>query len=156
MSARDRRPERPPVQLSDWGVALGDPISGIPYDRTGWDAQSGVLQPLVVLFAKDPDRLELELEVRDQEGAGVDPEAIQAKIGLETLERISIERNEAGWRVRFAGPRQERYRTGIQVVFLATVPKERMLDRATPWVLKRVQWREPGLLLDNESAGGTG
>jgi hypothetical protein len=156
MSARDRRPERPPVQLSDWGVALGDPPSGIPYDRTGWDAQSGVLQPLVVLFAKDPDRLELELEVRDQEGAEVDPEAIQAKIGLETLERVRIERNEAGWRVRFAGPRQERYRAGIQVVFLATVPKERMLDQATPWVLKRVKWREPGSLLDSESADGTG
>jgi hypothetical protein len=104
-----------------------------------------MLQLLVVLFAKDPDRFELELEVRDQEGATVDPEAIQAKIGLETLERVSIERNEAGWRVRFAGPRQQRYRTGIQVLFLATVPKERMLDRATPWVLKRVQWREPSL-----------
>lgn len=75
----------------------------------------------------------------------MDPESVQAKIGLETLERISVERNEAGWRVRFAGSRQERYRTGIQVVFLAMVPKERMLDRGTPWVLKRVQWREPSL-----------
>jgi hypothetical protein len=61
---------------------------------------------------------------------------------LPLLERISIERNEAGWRVRFAGPRQDRYRAGIQVIFLATVPKERMLDRATPWVLKRAQWGE--------------
>jgi hypothetical protein len=82
MSARDRRPERPPVQLSDWGVALGDPPSGIPYDRTSWDAQSGVLKPLVVLFAKDPDRCQQHW---------IPQQAVCGKVSKGATERSGIE-----------------------------------------------------------------
>jgi hypothetical protein len=121
---------------------LGDPASGIPFDRTGWDQKTGMLNPLVILFVKDPQFLDLELEHGSDEDLPADPEAIRAKVGLEALDRVSVERTEKGWRVRFQGPRQARYQEGIQCVFVATVPKEHLTAAKTPWLLRSVRWRE--------------
>jgi hypothetical protein len=129
-------------RASEHGVASGDPASGIPFDRTGWDQATGGLSPVVILFAKDPRFLELELESVDDAVIEADPEMIRVKMGLEPLDRLSMERTENGWRVRFQGPQQARYQEGIQCVFVATVPKERLTATKTPWVLKRVRWSE--------------
>jgi hypothetical protein len=100
-------------RASEHGVALGDPASGIPFDRTGWDQATGGLSPVVILFAKDPRFLELELESVDDAVIEADPEMIRVKVGLEPLERRSVEQTSIGWRVRFQGPRQARIRRGF-------------------------------------------
>jgi hypothetical protein len=126
-------------RASEHGVALGDPASGIPFDRTGWDQATGGLSPVVILFAKDPQFVELELEQVD----GVieaDPEMIRVKVGLEPLNRLSMEQTSKGWRLRFQGPRQARYQEGVQCVFVATVPKQHLTAACAPWVLKNVRW----------------
>ena len=146
--ARQARPVGDGPRLSEHGCTLGDPASGIPFDRTGWDQKTGALNPLVIIFVNDPQFLELELElerVGDAEWAA-DPEAMRAKAGLEALDRVSVEQTENGWRVRFQGPTQLRYRSGIQCVFVATVPNEHLTAAKTPWVLRSVRWREaPGV-----------
>jgi hypothetical protein len=129
-------------RASEHGVALGDPASGIPFDRTGWDQATGGLSPVVILFAKDPRFLELELESVDDAAIDADPGMIRVKVGLEPLNRLSMEQTSNGWRVRFQGPRQARYQEGVQCVFVATVPKQHLTAAGTPWVLKRVRWSE--------------
>jgi hypothetical protein len=125
-----------------YGQSLEDPKSGIPYDGTGWKPKTGALKPLVILFAKDARFLELELETKPHPLIAANPEDIRAKIGLEFLERADILRTEQGWRVRFHGPRQRRYQNGIQVAFVATVPKEYLAEQETPWILRIVRWND--------------
>jgi hypothetical protein len=129
-------------RASEHGVALGDPANGIPFDRTGWNQESGALSPVVILFAKDPRFVELELEQVDDAVIEANPEMIRVKVGLEPLDRLSMEPTSNGWRVRFQGPRQARYQKGIQCVFVATVPKEHLTATKTPWVLTSVRWSE--------------
>jgi hypothetical protein len=70
--------------------------SGIPFDRTGCDQETGALNPLVIFFAKDPQFLELELERGAEAEWVADPEAVRAKVGLEPLERVGVEQTEEG------------------------------------------------------------
>jgi hypothetical protein len=91
----------------------------------------------------------LELELAPAPGAQTSRENIEhirAKVGLELLKWESIERMEEGWRVRFAGPTRPHYQRGVQPVFIATVPKQRLADDHTPWMLEQVSWRvkKPG------------
>jgi hypothetical protein len=142
-SGRQRgKSSREAPRASEQGVALGDPASGIPFDRTGWDQATGGLSPVVILFAKDPQFVELELEQVDDGVIEADPETIRVKVGLEPLNRLSMEQTSNGWRVRFQGPRQARYQEGVQCVFVATVPKQHLTAAGTPWVLKNVRWSE--------------
>jgi hypothetical protein len=129
-------------RASEYGVASGYPASGIPFDRTGWDQATGGLSPVVILFAKDPRFVELELEQVDDGVIEADPKMIRVKVGLEPLDRLSMEQTGNDWRLRFQGPRQARYRQGIQCVFVATVPKQHLTATKTPWVLRRAQWGE--------------
>ncbi len=134
------------------GQRLGKKRSGIPYDRTGWtnrreaDAgfavEPGALKPLVILFARDIEFVELELERRPHPRIEARPEDIRVKAGLEFLERESIAETAKGWRVRFLGPWSRRWREGVQALFVATVPKQFLAEGSTPWVLQSVRWRE--------------
>jgi hypothetical protein len=129
-------------QMPGAGLALGEERSGIPFDGTGWDKESGQLKPLVVLFVYSPEFLELELENGSHPKIVARPEEVRAKVGLETLERARVMATEKGWVVRFNGPRKEVYREGIQTVFVATVPREYLAEEKTPWVLRRARWRD--------------
>jgi hypothetical protein len=114
---------------------------GIPYNGAGWDT-NGAVQVSVILFVESPQFLELELAaVPGSDTTEANPQHIRAKVGLEFLQRETIDRTPEGWRVRFAGPARARYQRGIQPVFIATVPKERLADTQTPWLLKQVSWR---------------
>lgn len=126
----------------DYGQRLGGDRSGIPIDRTGWHAETGAVMPLVILFVKDAEFLELDFAPQPHPRIPPDPEAIRAKVGLEFLERERITELEGGWRVRFRGPQQPRWREGLQGAFIATVPKEFLAERTTPWILKTVRWRD--------------
>jgi len=48
---------------------------------------------------------------------------------------------EKGRRIRFRGPRQPRWRDGVQALFSAVVPNEFLAEKSTPWVLKSFRWR---------------
>jgi hypothetical protein len=148
--ARQSQPGNPQPSPAAYGQSLEDPHSGIPFDRTGWMPKTGALKSLVILFVKDAECLELELEPQPHVRIEANPEYIRAKIGLEYLERREIVATERGWRIRFHGPRQPRYQSGVQAAFVATVPKEFLTEAETPWVLRRVRWRESAETKENE------
>jgi hypothetical protein len=111
------------------------------------------MRALVTVFVHDAEFLELELEpnqslIDEMVKKGEtnypkpDPEVIRAKIGLEYLERESITKTDAGWKIRFKGPQRKVYQSGYQVVFLAMIAKEDLGCRYTPWLLKSVRWNE--------------
>ena len=127
---------------NDYGQSLTGDQSKIPFDRTGWNAETGAVMPLVILFVKDPTFLELEFEGQPHPRITANPEDIRAKVGLEFLERTQITKTEQGWRVRFRGPQRARWRDGLQGAFVATVPKEFLAERTTPWILKAARWRD--------------
>jgi hypothetical protein len=127
--------------VDKYGLSLGGDRSGIPFDRTGWSAETGAVMPLVILFVKDAAFLELDLATQPHPRIPPDPGAIRAKVGLEFLERERITELDGGWRVRFRGPQQPRWREGLQGAFVATVPKEFLAELTTPWVLRAVRWR---------------
>jgi hypothetical protein len=114
----------------------------IPYNGAGWRLPVGDIKPCVILFAEDPEFLELELVTPDPTRNPGGPRDFRAKIGLELLERESVRRNADGWTLRFRGPQNERYRRGIQPVFLATVAPDQLAEMTTPWRLVGVRWHE--------------
>ena len=123
--------------------SLGGQHSAIPFDRQGWswNDETGAVMPLVILFVKDPEFLEFEFTTHPHPCITAKPEDIRAKVGLESLERVQITKTADGWRTRFRGPQQPRWRHGLQSAFVATVPKEFLAERTTPWILKSVRWR---------------
>lgn len=126
------------------GQSLNSDRSDIPHDCVGWNPETGAVMPLVILFVQDPEFLELDLATQPHPSIQPDPETIRAKVGLEFLERAGITEIEGGWRVRFRGPQQPRWRDGLQSGFVATVPKEFLAERTTPWILRAVRWRDKG------------
>ena len=115
--------------------------SGIRFDGTGWDLKSGVVMPLVTVFVEDAQFLELELARAPGAVGDPDPNWVRAKIGLEFLERESVVQEGDIWRIRFKGPRRADYRKNIQPAFIAFVPNTHLADKTTPWILRRVRWR---------------
>jgi hypothetical protein len=115
--------------------------SGIRFDGSGWNGSSGAIKCHVIVFVESPRFLEIDLTVASDAVEKPDPHWIRAKIGLEFLEKESIVLTEQGWRVRFRGPHRAQYQNGIQPAFIATVPKERLGQEDTSWLLKRVRWR---------------
>ena len=116
--------------------------SGNRVDRGGWNQESGALKPTVILFVNNPEFLELELERPKHAAITSNPEDIRAKVGLEWLPRKSISETEQGWTVRFRGPQQLRWKSGLQPAFVATVPNAFLAERTTAWILKSVRWRD--------------
>jgi hypothetical protein len=115
---------------------------GIPYNGTGWNLQTGTVGVCVILFADSPEFLELNLgPAPGEQPIRSDVEQIRAKVGLEFLKRESLERIGDSWRLRFAGPKQARYQHSIQQVSVATVPKGKLAENKSPWILKEVRWR---------------
>jgi hypothetical protein len=131
------------TELPELGIStVRSGSSEIPFDGSGWDFDTGTIASHVIVFVQNPEFLELEL-VRDPEARETpDPKWIRAKIGLEFLRKESITPTQHGWLVRFYGPQRNQYRQGIQVAFIATVPKERLPEEKTSWQLKKVRWRQ--------------
>lgn len=125
----------------DDNQSLNSAHTVIPFDHAGWNAETGVVMPLVILFVKDVEFLELDLKPHSHSRIAADPQAIRAKVGLEFLERERITEIADGWRLRFRGPQQGRWRDGLQTAFVATVAKEFLAEDSTPWILKAVRWR---------------
>lgn len=113
----------------------------IPFNGAGWRLPEGTIKPCAILFVEDPEYLELELVALDPTLNPDGPRDFRAKIGLEFLEMESVRRDTVGWTVRFSGPRNDRYRRGVQPVFLATVGPDQLAAQTTPWRLLGVRWR---------------
>ena len=130
---------------------LGAPLSSQPgwrieYNGAGWDAGDGSLRLCAIFFVENPSFLELELTVPPgQEVTEASFANIEAKVGLETLQRSSLSHMGGSWILRFDGPKQQRYQQGLQPVFVATVPAQSVADYLTlptPWIMKRLSWRQ--------------
>ena len=129
---------------------------GIPYEASGWSAGfGGAVSVCTIHFVRDMQFLELEVEPVATEGApGPTPELIQAKVGLEHLDRESIEPLAGNrLRIRFSAPRNPDYRRGSQPVFVAWVPKEKLAEEFAPWRLHRISWKQSTLQPEEQSAG---
>lgn len=130
---------------------LGAPLSSQPgwrieYNGAGWNASDGSLRLCAIFFVENPSFLEIELTVPPgQEVTEASLAQIEAKIGLETLQRSSISHTGDSWVLRFDGPKRQRYQQGLQPVFLATVAPQwvaEYLTLPTPWIMRRLSWRQ--------------
>jgi hypothetical protein len=125
---------------------IGDAMQNwaIPYNGQGWNT-NGTTECCCIFFVENPRFLELQLSLASgyqEEDSPV--ERIQAKTGLEFLDRESIIHTNSNWIVRFFGPKQSRYQEGIVPAFVAFVPSEDLGDfvaAPSPWILKRISWR---------------
>jgi len=115
--------------------------TGIPFNGTGWSPGTNTVASAVILFIDDPQFLELEVFVTEAETSTSLP-FIRAKVGLESLIQESCTRRPHGCVLRFSRPTRARYQRGIQPLFLAIGPKEKLADRSTPYHLLRVSWKQ--------------
>ena len=130
------------LELKADETRAGGETSGIRFDREGWDAETGVLAPLAILFVRDADFLELRLRQREGQVGRWEPSAIRVKIGLEELRCIERRRMEGDrWIVRFSKPNRPEYRRGVEAVFVASVEKGEILADQSPWKLESIRWR---------------
>jgi hypothetical protein len=120
----------------------GDPPTGIPFDRQGWNQEDGSVKSLFITFVTDAEFLELALRMRDELSNESALHFVRAKLGTEFLVPRSVKKTSTGWKIRFDGPKLKRHQSGLQTVFVATVPKEGFLDQSTPWILDAVRWKE--------------
>jgi hypothetical protein len=125
----------------------GDPflssMQNIRFNGVGWNRQNGLTKPLVMLFAKDIEFVEVDLEINN--GVKVpysDWYWVRAKVQREMLERISEEDIPGGKRIRFKAPTNENYQQGIRVVFLALGKPEGLADEVSPYKLLAVRWAD--------------
>jgi hypothetical protein len=115
---------------------------GIPFNGLGWDETSGQLSMAAIFFVENPTLLQLEIATMPGKHVSETSLAkIQAKIGLEFLDRTSIILKNNIWIVRFAGPKEPCYQHGVQAIFLAALPAQELAEGVTtPWVLTRLTW----------------
>jgi len=108
-----------------------------------------------MILADNIDFVELDLEIQPPPRITPDPHAIRIKAGLEYLERDYILRTDKGWRVRFHGLTQPRWKHAFNRYLLPQSPinislkalprgfcirsageTERMLWKKTRWLLR--------------------
>ncbi len=114
-----------------------------PFNAAGWDLETGPTRAAVTLFV--PGVKELILEIAPAEEASLaadDYKRIQAKVGVEFLERMRIEETDEGRRLVFRGPKREIYRNGMQAAFLGFACAETVTDGDSDFRLLRVEWKE--------------
>jgi hypothetical protein len=116
------------------------------YDNgTTWDAVTGAVGVATYLFADDPAYVEVEVAPGDRSGLlapGFVPD-VRVRIEREELPLVATASTPRGARLRFAGPRTPSFRRGLQVIFLAFGPPDRLDRPASGYSLLRVTWRDP-------------
>lgn len=110
-----------------------------------WDAVTGEVAVATYLFVDDPEYVEVEVAPArgpaGPAGPGWTP-AVRAKIQREELALISASSTPRGARLRFAGPRKPSDRRGVQLLFLAFGPPDRIDRQTSEYSLLRVVWRD--------------
>ncbi len=148
----------PPVQLFSlpishtWQPArklpssykLGDDLKvfGILFNGTGWNMKTGEAYATCSFFVSDPTRLELQLVPLDGANVGGDDyKKVEAKIGLEKLELEAIQDEGEVHRILFRRPKQSRYQSGVQVLFLRLPFGSKCDWKVSKFRLLSVAWR---------------
>lgn len=136
----------PPPAQYEAGMFLGSGNDNTKYvsrfNGMGW-SPSGETKAAVTLFVDDPQWLELtvapasNIELSEKEYL-----KIQAKIGLEFLPLLRIEKSTNSVALRFQGPAMKMYQTGIQPLFLGFVAAEELNEGDSKFRLLKVRWRE--------------
>jgi hypothetical protein len=140
------RSESPFKQLPS-GYQTGDFIeqTKIPYNGAGWNSKDGETSVCIIFFVDNPEYLQLDLSLAPHAVLTETAlDSIQAKVGLEFLKRTSVIHTNDIWILRFSGPTDQRYKKGLQPVFIAMVPPEeleRYTVSSTPWILGRLTWK---------------
>jgi hypothetical protein len=133
---RDARPDGPVIDSQVVPPALyGNGIS--------WDVTTGAVGVATYLFADDPAYVEVEVAplARGAADPGFVPR-VRARVQLEELRLVAMASTPRGVRMRFDGPRTARYRRGLQVIFLAFGPPDRIDQPVSEYTLLRVAWRD--------------
>jgi len=123
---------------------IGDSMEswGIPFNGEGWDSETGNTKAAVELFVEDPQGLTLEVASAVSTNVMAhDYDSIQAKIGLEFLEREKITSMINGMRIEFRRPKNTVYQKGIQPAFLAMTKPANLGTNDSPFRLLRIAWR---------------
>ncbi len=127
------------------GYRIGDSAEpGWPWLHLhGWNLQSGRTTAAAALFVPPLERLTLTVAPAEAaEVASGDYEIIRAKVGVEFLERESIEETPEGVEITFAGPRRKVYREGFQTAFLGFTTADELHDGESRFRLLKVEWDE--------------
>jgi len=144
-SIDDPDPEPPEALPIDSGMQLMTEEPGQTYYRNGtnWDLTTGAVAVATYFFVDDPAYVDVEVGPLSGRPPGPDfLPSVRAKVQLEELPLVSTSSTPRGVRLRFAGPRTERYRHGLQVVFLAFGPPDRIDQPGSEYNLLRVAWRD--------------
>ena len=125
------------------GMAL-DPIK-IPFNGAGWQPRTGEAGPCVTLFIENPDCVEVEVSPAAGKFLALSEyNCIQAKVGLESLERESMTPTTEGLWIVFRGPKRKMYQQGVQLLSLGMVYPRDLSTGHSKFRLLRVDWhREP-------------
>ncbi len=108
---------------------------------TNWDLTTGAIAPATYFFVDAPGEVDVEV-TPDRGHATADwMPAVRAKIELEELPLIGTESTARGVRFRFAAPTTEKYRDGLQVLFLAFGGPEGIDQATSGYKLLHVGWR---------------
>lgn len=103
-----------------------------------WDARTGAVGAATYLFVDDPAYVDVEVGPAGQRGLP----AVRARIQREELALVAAASTARGVRLRFAGPRTASYRRGVQLLFLAFGPPDRIDRPTSEYSLLRVAWRD--------------
>ena len=144
-SIDDPDPEPPDALPSDPGYRVETEHPGQTMYRNGtnWDLTTAAVAIATYFFVDDPEYVEVEVGPLSGRPPGPDfIPSVRAKIQLEELPLISTTSTVRGVRLRFAGPRTERYQHGLQVAFLAFGSPDRIDQPVSEYNLLRVAWRD--------------
>jgi hypothetical protein len=141
-----------------WPQEMGGGLLGIKYNGIGWDFKTGRTKPLVVLFVRKPEYLELEVAAAgDAQVLAASDHWIRPKLHLGKLRHVSSEGIEGGFRrVRFAIDDVEKLGDHPIPLFLAFGPPEGLDKQSSPFLLRAIRVRgasalNPGVhLIGNE------
>jgi hypothetical protein len=145
-SVDDPDPEPPDALPPDVGYVVESEQPGQTMYRNGtnWDLTTAAVAVATYFFVADPEYVEVEVGPLSGRPPGPDfIPSVRAKVQLEELPLVSTMSTPRGVRLRFAGPRTERYRHDLQVVFLAFGSPDRIDQPDSEYNLLRVAWHDP-------------
>jgi hypothetical protein len=108
-----------------------------------WDAATGAVGVATYLFVDDPEYV--DVEIAPARGGPAGPEfapEVRARIQREELALVAAASTPRGARLVFAGPRRASDRRGVQLLFLAFGPPDRIDRPSSEYSLLRVAWRD--------------
>jgi hypothetical protein len=132
----------PALKPLPYGYNSGDELAnyGINGNGYGW-TQDGSMAMVNDFYVSDPQYLKLTLAPLNPRTT-IDYDLVQAKIGLELLERESIQEQDGNRVITFKPPRREVYRSGVQMACVAYVDKTNLVRPfRSPLRLSRIEWR---------------